>query len=199
MRKVREVLRLYLAMQMSARAIAQSCHLSPSTVSDYVGRAKVAHLSWPLPAELDDDGALQRLLFRDGSPAIARRPEPDWAQVHAELLRSRHVTKLLLWQEYREATPDGFGYSHFCERYASWARHLSATMRQVHRAGERMFVDFSGDGIPVHDGNEVVTATLFVAVLGSQQPHLRRAGPARESVCLDRLPRARIRILRWCS
>ena len=169
MRKIREVLRLYLALKLSTRAIARSCGLSPSTVSDYVSRAKVAQIGWPLPSEFEDDSALEQHLFRDHAPAIARRPEPDWPYVHAELRRSRHVTKLLLWQEYREGHADGLGYSQFCDRYAQWARHLSATMRQTHRAGEKMFVDFSGDGIPIVDApsGESQIAKLFVAVLGA--------------------------------
>lgn len=169
MRKIREVLRLHLALGLSTRAIARSCSLSPSTVSDYVSRAKVAQIGWPLPAKFEDDSVLEQHLFRDHVPAIGGRPEPDWAYVHAELRRSKSVTKLLLWQEYREAESEGVGYSQFCERYAEWSRHLSATMRQTHRAGEKMFVDFSGDGIPIHDreSGEVRKATLFVGVLGA--------------------------------
>lgn len=167
MRHIREVLRLALLLKLSGRAIGKSCGISPSTVSDYVNRAKVAQMTWPLPAELDDD-ALERLLFRDHEPAIKRRPEPDWAYVHKELRKSRHVTKLLVWQEYREGQPDGFGYSQFCEHYATWAGRLNVVMRQTHVAGEKLFVDFSGDGIPLCDGpsGELRVAKLFVAVLG---------------------------------
>lgn len=168
MRHIREVLRLCLALGLSQRAAARSCSVSPSTVSDYVNRAKVAGLVWPPAEELDDD-ALERLLFRDHAPAIKRRPEPDWVEVHAELRKGLHVTKLLLWQEFREKEPQGIGYSEFCERYTAWAKHLSVTMRQAHRAGEKMFVDFSGDGIRIFDAvtGESHLAKLFVAVLGA--------------------------------
>ena len=167
MRKLREVIRLKLEMKLSGRAIGRSCGLSPSTVSDYLGRLAVAKLAWPLPPELDDE-ALNRLLFpQEGHPAVSR-PEPEWCVIHQELKR-KHVTKSLLWQEYRESHPDGYEYSRFCERYQLWARHLGVTMRQAHIAGEKCFVDFSGDGLEVIDPKtgEVRVAKLFVAVLGA--------------------------------
>jgi len=168
MRKLREVIRLRLACGLSGRAIAQSCRLSVSTVSGYLGRIAVAKLGWPLPAELDDDTVLERLLFPDEHHPVRMRPEPDWAAIHRELRRP-HVTKQLLWQEYREAQPDGYQYSQFCARYAAWATHLPVTMRQVHRAGEKGFVDFSGGSLPIVDlqTGETTPATLFLAVLGA--------------------------------
>jgi transposase len=84
-------------------------------------------------------------------------------------LKRKHVTRMLLWQEYREAEPEGLEYSQFCDRYRDWAKCLPVTMRQQHRAGEKLFVDFSGDGIEIVDRRpgEVVVAKLFVAVLGA--------------------------------
>lgn len=167
MRKLREIIRLKLDAGQSGRAIARSCKLSPATVSGYLGRIAAAKLTWPLPAELDDE-ALEGLLFPDEGRPVTQRPEPDWALVHQEL-KKKHVTKQLVWLEYREAHNDGYQYSRFCERYAQWAVHLSVTMRQTHRAGEKMFVDFSGDGIEIVDpltGDRRV-AKLFVAVLGA--------------------------------
>jgi transposase len=168
MRKLREVLRLSLALKLGPRAIERSCKISSSTVSGYVGRAKVAKLTWPLPPELDDDAALERLLFPDEGRPKARRPEPDWARIHLEL-RKKHVTKALLWEEHKSEQPDGLQYSQFCEHYNRWAQRLTVTMRQAHRAGEKMFVDFSGDGIDIvnPDTGECVVAKLFVAVLGA--------------------------------
>ena len=168
MRKLREVIRLRLAGGLSGRAIAQSCRLSVSTVSGYLGRMAVAKLGWPLPAELDDDTVLERLLFPDEHHPVRTRPEPDWATIARELRRA-HVTKQLLWQEYREEQPDGYQYSQFCARYAAWATHLPVTMRQVHRAGEKGFVDFSGGSLPIVDlqTGETTPATLFLAVLGA--------------------------------
>jgi transposase len=167
-RKLREVLRLHLKNGLSGRSIARSCQLSPSTVAGYLGRARVARLAWPLPAELDDDAALTRALFPDEHHPQPSRPEPDWGQVHQEL-RRKHVTKQLLWQEYREATPAGYQYSQYCERYARWSATLNVTMRQSHRAGEKLFIDFSGDGLDIINAKtgECRTAKLFVAVLGA--------------------------------
>lgn len=167
MRKLREVVRLKLQCHASQREIATACGISRSTASDYVARVVAAKLTWPLPPECDD-ATLERLLFpHEGKPA-RNRPEPDWARVHTEL-RRKHVTLMLLWQEYREQFPDGVQYSQFCELYGRWLRHAPVTMRQEHRAGEKMFVDFSGDGIDLVDPKtgEVTRAKLFVAVLGA--------------------------------
>ena len=140
----------------------------------------MAKLTWPLPAALDDDAALERLPFRDEGHPVRTRPEPDWAAIHRELRRP-HVTKQLLWQEYREQHADGY---QFCARYAAFAKILSVTMRQTHRAGEKGFVDFSGGGLPIVDRASGATtwATLFVAVLG------RATSPARSRSCISICP-----------
>ncbi|MEA2919218.1 MAG: hypothetical protein QOJ15_11299 [Bradyrhizobium sp.] len=168
MRSVREILRLK-AEGLSDRAIARSTRLARSTVSDYAGRAVAAGLSWPLPEGLTDT-ALEALLFVRGGPAAGarRKPEPDWAGLHRELRRPG-VTLMLLWQEYRAGAPEGYGYSRFCELYDEWESRLSPVMRQVHPAGERLFVDYAGQTIELVDGRtgEVRTAQIFVAVLGA--------------------------------
>jgi len=168
MRSVREILRLK-AEGLSDRAIARSTRLARSTVGDYAGRAVAAGLSWPLPEGLTDT-ALEGLLFVRGGPAagVRRKPEPDWASLHRELRRPG-VTLMLLWQEYRAAAPEGYGYSRFCELYDEWESRLSPTMRQVHPAGERLFVDYAGQTVELVDGRtgEVRTAQVFVAVLGA--------------------------------
>jgi len=167
MRKLRETLRLHYENRLSARAIGRSIRVSSSTVLKYLGRARVAGVSWPVPPHLDD-GALERLLFPDEHARMRNRPEPDWALVWKELKR-KHVTKMLVWQEYRESQADGLGYSQFCECYKHWVRSQGLTMRREHKAGEKVFVDFSGDGIPIVDPltGEVTIAKLFVAVLGA--------------------------------
>ncbi|OFX22340.1 MAG: integrase [Anaeromyxobacter sp. RBG_16_69_14] len=168
MRKLREVIRLRLQAGQSGRAIARACGISSSTVSEYLGRIALAGLGWPLLPELDDDAALERLLFPDERHPVSNRPEPEWSFIHRELQR-RHVTKQLLWQEYKEATPGGLQYSQFCDRYLRWAKPLSATMRQAHRVGEKAFIDFSGSGLDlVHPvTGECQTVVLFLAVLGA--------------------------------
>src|SRR5882757_1190125 len=168
MRSVREILWLR-AEGLSDRAIARSTRLARSTVSDYAGRAVAAGLTWPLPEGLTDT-ALEALLFVRGGPAAGarRKPEPDWAGLHRELRRPG-VTLMLLWQEYRAGAPEGYGYSRFCELYDEWESRLSPTMRQVHPAGERLFVDYAGQTVELVDGRtgEVRTAQIFVAVLGA--------------------------------
>jgi transposase len=168
MRKLREILRLKWESRLSHRAIAQSCGISPGTVSDYVQRAQAAGLGWPLPDDLDE-AALNRRLFPQPASTTGRViPLPDWAQLHTELRRPG-VTLRLLWVEYREANPDGYAYSQFCQHYQEWSGHLQPTMRQVHAAGEKVFVDYAGQTIPVirPETDEVCQAQLFVAVLGA--------------------------------
>jgi transposase len=139
-----------------------------TTVSEYVGRARSAGLSWPLPEGLDDDG-LEALLFPSAAPPEQSRPLPDWEKVHAELRRP-HVTLMLLWLDYKESHPDGYAYTQFCELYRRWQRHLDVVMRQQHKAGEKLFVDFPGRRIPIYDPETdelAFEAELFVAVLGA--------------------------------
>lgn len=168
MRQLREIIRLKLKVGKSGRKIAKCVGVSPATVSEYLGRVKVAKLTWPLPPELDDDGSLNRLLFPEEGRHTGQRPEPDWSEVNGEL-RRKGVTKTLLWNEYREKHPDGYEFSRFCDLFQRWSAHLTVTMRQSHRAGEKCFVDFSGDGIDVVDRGtgECRKAKLFVAVLGA--------------------------------
>src|SRR6202161_3833429 len=167
-RKVREVLRLRHALGVSERQIAITTGLSRSTVGEYLRRAAVIGITWPMPEGLDD-AELERRLFTpptfDEKPA---RPLPDWSDVPKELKR-RAVTLLLLWEEYRAEHTDGYGYSRFCDLYRDWCKTISPTMRQTHAAGEKLFVDFAGDTIPVFDGltGEVRAAKIFVAVLGA--------------------------------
>jgi transposase len=167
MRKLREALRLHFELRLSAREIAKSCQSSPSTILAYLGRAKVAKLSWPLSTEMDDD-ALERLLFPSEGQPVKGRPAPDYGVIHLEL-RRKSVTLQLLWEEYREAHADGYQYSQFCDLYRRWAAKLNPTMRQTHRAGAKTFVDFSGDGLTIADPltGECQMAPLFVAVLGA--------------------------------
>ena len=170
MRKIREVLRLRFAHGLSQRAIGQSVLISTGAVNTCLSRARLAGVSWPLPEELDDT-ELERLLYPP-PPAVASelRAVPDWAMVHRELRRP-NMTLALLWEEYRAGAgaQTGFGYSWFCDLYRAWVGRLKPTLRQVHAAGERVFVDFAGDAMEVIDGatGEVRRAEIFVAVLGA--------------------------------
>ena len=168
MRKIQEVLRLKWDCKLPNRAVARSCGIGYGTVCDYLQRAKEAGLSWPLPDGIDE-GRLSGLLFPDSSrPHRVDRPVPDWSAVHAEL-RRKGVTLRLLWLEYREPHPDGYGYSQFCEHYSRWAGRLKPSMRFNHIAGEKCFVDYAGPTVDVIDAEtgEVHPAAIFVGVLGA--------------------------------
>ena len=169
MRCVREILRLKHGCGASDRAIARSTGVARSTASDYLARAAAAGLTWPLPATLTD-AALEALLFvgTGSTPGTRRKTEPDWPALHRELRRPG-VTLMLLWQEHRAREPDGYGYSRFCELYGRWESRLSPTMRQVHPAGERLFVDYAGQTVELVDPatGEIRPAQVFVAVLGA--------------------------------
>ena len=169
MRKIKEVLRLRWELGLGHRQTGRICSISHNTVTEYEQRALTAGLSWPLPADLDDQ-ALAALLFPSPTIPVSHqpRPVPDWSEIHEELRRP-DMTLQLLWQEYREQHPQGYRYSQFCELYRRWAKKLDWCLRQEHRAGEKLFVDFSGQGIPVThpETGEITFHTLFVAVWGA--------------------------------
>jgi len=181
MRKIQEVFRLKWACGLSNRAIARSCAMSHSTVKEYLERAQSAGLSWPLPEQMSED-ELYRKLFPEKAPVNTNtKALPDWQHVHAEL-RKRSVTLKLLWTEYKEAHPDGLQYSQYCDRYRQWASKLNPTMRLAHRAGEKLFVDYAGDTVPiVHpETGEISRAQIFVAVLGASNYTYVEAQPSQE-------------------
>jgi transposase len=170
MRKLKEVLRLRYELGLGQRQIARSCSIGHGTVYEYLKRAQAAAVTWPLP-EGWDDRQLEAALF-GGSPRRvyeSRKPKPDFAQLHEELQRHSHLTLQLVWEEYLQANPEGYGYSRFCELYQQWRQQLDVVLRQEHKAGEKLFVDYAGDTIPIHDpkGGPERQASIFVAVLGA--------------------------------
>jgi transposase len=168
MRKIRDVLRLTHAMGLSLREVSEATGIGKTAVGDYVRRGTVAGINWPIADEIDDAELERRLFPPADASSAALRAEPDWAHVHAEMKR-RGVTLALLWQEYRGEHVHGFAYSWFCERYGAWRKSVSPTMRQTHLAGEKLFVDWAGDTIPLADPatGEVHQARIFVAALGA--------------------------------
>jgi len=170
MRKVRDILRLAWGQGLSRRQVGAALDIPHTTVADHLRRAAEAGLSWPLPDGLDD-AALEAALFGgEPAPPTETRPVPDWHDVHRELRRPG-VTLMLLWLEYKEAHPgDGYSYSQFCHHYRAFQGRLDLVMRQEHRAGEKLFVDFPGQRLAIYDGRTgevAVWAELFVAVLGA--------------------------------
>jgi hypothetical protein len=168
MRRLRELLRLKYDAGLSHRAIAQACAVGLGTVTTHLRRAAAAGLSWPLPDDLDDAALEARVFAGPAVPPGRDRVVPDWGPLHQEL-KKPGVTLSLLWLEYRAAHPTGYAYSQFCERYRRWARALKPSMRQVHRAGEKLFVDFSGRRPHLVDASsgEETPVELFVGVLGA--------------------------------
>ncbi len=169
MRKVREILRLVWSCGQSRTATAKSCGVSKTAVTDTVRRALMAKLSWPLPCHLDDTG-LESLLYppRNCSPTVSR-PQPDWNSLHKELITHKNLTLMLLWQEYKERDPEGYQYSQYCELFRQSRKKLDLSMRQEHRAGEKMFVDYCGQTLPIIDPatGEIKDAQVFVSVMGA--------------------------------
>lgn len=168
MRKIRETLRLHFDSNLGQRPIARCLNISRTTVSDYLRRALSAGLSWPLPDSMSDS-QLHALLFPSAGPvAPSERTLPDYVHLHTELKR-KGVTLMLLWEEYYAEQPNGYRYSQFCELYRRWSRKLKVSMRQIHKAGEKLFVDYAGHTLPIvnrHTG-EISEAQVFVAVMGA--------------------------------
>lgn len=182
MRKIKQILQLHYESGLSRRAIATAVNTSYGSVANYLNRAEKAGIRWPLPDDMDERD-LGRLLF-PSQPAEGTRQfaEPDFPRVHQEL-KQKGVTKLLLWEEYRQAHPkDGYSYAQFCHRYNVWRDQQTCSMRQTHRAGEKLFVDYCGPTIPIvnPDTGECYNAQIFVAVLGASNYTFACAGKSQK-------------------
>jgi transposase len=149
MRRVREMLRLSRGAGLGIREVARRTGIAPSTLREMLRRFERSGLGWPLPLDLSDTDLEARLYGEAGTKqGHRRRPESDWAALNRELKR-KHVTLQILWDEYIEANPDGYRYSRFCELYRAFEARLPVTMRQTHLGGDKLFVDYAGDTVPV--------------------------------------------------
>jgi transposase len=167
MRQIREILRLKFEFKYSNQRIADSLAISSSTVYDCLCRTKLANITWPLPGDLDDEKLEQKLYPPRIKRSAEERGELNWVKVHEELKR-KHVTLMLLWNEYKELYPKGLSYSQYCDIYQHWRRQLDVWMRQNYKAGEKMFVDYAGDTVGINDDHgDIYQAQIFVAVLGA--------------------------------
>ena len=166
--KLKEILRLKYGVGLSHRQIGRSLAISPSVVSRYANRAaQLGIKQWPLPTGWDDTKL--KHAFLQTQVKMKKHSLPDWATVHREL-RNKCVTLQLLWEEYCERNPGGFySYNHYCRMYREWLKTTSPSMRQVHKAGEKLFVDYCGPTVGVTDPEtgEIRTAQVIVAVLGA--------------------------------
>lgn len=165
MRRIREVLRLRAELGPNLSAISAGANLARSTVRAYLKRAAAAGLD-AAAAEGLSETALEAALFPPPSAAQGR-VLPDWAAMDQELRRHKHVTRKLLWMEFKSVHPDGMGFSQFKLRLSEWqkASGRGLSMRQVHRAGETVQVDYAGDTVAVVDGGTARAAQIFVACL----------------------------------
>lgn len=167
MRRIKEVLRLLNIADLSERDIGTATNQSKTTVHDYKVRAQLSGLSWAEAMTMDDT-TIELRLFPESGLEKRLRPLPDWGTIHQEL-RRKGVTLQLLWEEYLGVHPDGYGYSRFCELYQKVEPTFDLSMRQAHKAGEKVFVDYSGQTIDIVDRKtgECRPAQIFVAVWGA--------------------------------
>ena len=167
MRKIREILRLKWQLGKSHRETARALGVSPSSVASTLKRAGYAKLDWSRVESLADE-ELERLLYGERKPSGERRPMPDFATLAVELRRTGVTRELLHW-EYLQEHPDGYSYSRFCELYQRWREKSAPTMRQEHKGGGKLFVDYSGKKPAIIDREtgEVRPVELFAAVLGA--------------------------------
>ncbi|MCL6272308.1 IS21 family transposase, partial [Sansalvadorimonas sp. 2012CJ34-2] len=170
MRKLKDVLRMHYENNLSTRQISRCVRVSVGTVSNYLRLFREAGLSWPLPNDFSET-ALAASLFPE-APLLHRKGlvDPDWASLHQDL-KKKGVTKQLLWEEYCQTfTLNAYSYAQFCHRYKIWRGQQKRSMRQLHRAGEKMFIDYAGPTVPLvnpQTGEIDRQAQIFVAVLGA--------------------------------
>ena len=183
MRTIKEVLRQRFGLGLPQEQIARSCSIGQATVHRYLERAAAAGLTWPLPEDCNDVQLNARLFpTRPDWPKHPTRPGLDCETIRRQLQTHPHMTLQLVWEEYREAQPDGYSYSRFCELYQNWNRHQNVVLRQDHLAGEKMFVDWAGDTVPIYDHKigETSPAAIFIATLGASNYTFAYATPSQE-------------------
>ena len=169
MRKFKEVLRLKFDHHLTNRQIAKSCGISHVTVRKYLDMAEQAGITWPLPEDIDDGQLEERLYSKVSRPASDKPAMPSMEYLFKEL-KKRHVTLQLLWYEYKQGNADGYQYSYFCELYNRWRRSLNISLRQEHLAGEKLFIDYAGQTVPIlnpQNGLIELEAQIFVAAMGA--------------------------------
>jgi transposase len=168
MRKIKEILRLKWALKLSDRQTGQSVNIAHSTVGEYLKRAERAGLDWETVKTLGED-ELNSKLFPPVLKNKSDRPQPDWKEVEKDM-QGKHVTLMLLWKAYIDQHPEGYGYSHFCQKYRRWQKVTAKpVMRIPKKIGEEVQVDYSGQTMKYTDPStrEVQKVQIFVGVLGA--------------------------------
>lgn len=184
MKKVREVLRLHIGMNLSSRQTHRAAGVPRTTVQDYVKRFKSSGLSIDEIGTMKDDLLQSKLFLEQKSSLPPKKPLPDMVYLHHELKQRKHtkVTLMLLWEEYKEAYPDGYEYTQFRVLYKKYVNKLNLSMRQVHLGGEKVFVDYSGLTMPIYDvqTGEMEKSQVFIAVLGASGYTFAHATPSQK-------------------
>ena len=169
MRKIKEIFRLKYQLNLSNSKISKSLMISKSSVSKYIDYASEKGLSWEQVKDLSET-ELKNLLFfeEDKITNKSKKQLPDWKSVFEEL-KQKGVTLLLLWNEYKEEYPDGYKYSQYCDLYKKWRKKLNPSMRQNHKGGEKLFIDYAGVKVPIINSVEgkIRGANIFVATFGA--------------------------------
>lgn len=169
MRKIKTILRLHHESKLSQRQIARSIQLSIGVVNKYLTRATDAGLGWPLPEEYQDEGQLLQQLQSTAPIVISTLTKTiDFACIHQEL-RRKSVTLQLLWEEHKKRELQPISYNHFCLLYRTWKKTQPKSMRQTHKAGDKVFVDYAGPTLEIIDPDtgEIRKAQIFVGILGA--------------------------------
>jgi len=183
MRSIKEIINLY-QRDVSVRKISRSLSLPRSTIADYMRRYKASGIGITELQDLDDESVYKILFPRKRKVIRSKKAIPDFVYVHQELKR-KGVTRMLLWEEYREQNPDGYGYTQFCELYKQWNTKVTVSMRQIHKAGEKMFVDYSGLTMDIIDPSTgaIEKAEIFVACLGASGYSYAEASKSQKKGC----------------
>jgi len=188
MRSIKEILRLKHAHGLSNREIARSCRVSHTVVNRYVLRARQKGMYWPLPEEMEETSLEEKLSCNERNKAGDNQKGMPPMQYLYNELRRKGVTLQLLWYEYKQANPDGYNYSWFCEQYRRWEKTLEVTLHQEHRAGEKLFVDWAGQTVSIQGAATGATDSrpYFYRLSWSKFLHLCRGQGKPESAGLDR-------------
>ena len=182
MRKIREILRLLLLLRFSQRQVSRAVSVGKTTVVEYADKAAALGLTWAA-VEKSTDIELERMFFpleRTEESNNRQQSLPDWSEVHKELQSNRNLTLMQIWREYRQQHPDGYGFSRFHEYFSRWRKKQSRVMRQLHRAGEKVFVDFGEGPIIKTESGEAIKTQLFVAVWGASNYTFVRASASQD-------------------
>ncbi len=187
MKLIKEIIICHTKSKMSIRQISRSLSVPRSTISDYIRRYKSIGLSIHEVENLENDILYNRLYPKERKAIEPTKPIPDYVYITDEL-KIKGVTRMLLWEEYREKYPDGYAYSQYCDLYSHWKKRLPVSMRQIHKAGEKMFIDYSGMTMDIINSQtgEIEKAEIFVACLGSSGYSYAEASKNQKKSCFIR-------------